>query len=68
VEQPGHKAEPKGGSLRTADGEEADLFALADYPVDAVCRVCKGAIRARSFMRPFEHVAPATEEGPATEG
>jgi hypothetical protein len=64
VKQPGHKAEPKEGSLRTADGAEADLFALADYPVDAVCRVCKRAIRARSFMRPFEHLAPATKPDP----
>ena len=66
MEQPGHAAEPKEGSLRTADGAEADLFALADYPVDAVCRVCKRAIRARSFMRPFEHLAPATKQDPPT--
>lgn len=64
VEQPGHAGEPKEGSLRTADDAEADLFALADYPIDAVCRVCKGVIRARSFMRPFEHLAPATKQDP----
>lgn len=61
MEQAGHAAEPKWGSLRTADGREADLFVLEDYPIDAVCRVCRGPIRAAAFMRPFEHVAQPTE-------
>lgn len=64
MEQAGHEAEPKEGSLRTASGGEADLFTLADYPIDAVCRVCRRAIRARSFLRPFEHVAPPAEQDP----
>ncbi len=67
--QPGHAAAPEAGSFRTADGREADLFTLADYPIDAVCRVCGGAIRARSFMRPFEHLpqaADAPEQGAAS--
>jgi hypothetical protein len=63
VEQAGHAAEPKEHSLRTADGREADLFTLDDYPIDGICRVCRGPIRARSFMRPFEHVPPAAEQG-----
>jgi hypothetical protein len=64
VEQAGHAAQPKAGSLRTGDGREADLFTLEDYPIDAVCRVCRRAIRAQSFMRPFEHVVPATRQDP----
>jgi hypothetical protein len=64
VEQARHAAQPKAGSLRTADGREADLFTLEDYPIDAVCRVCRRTIRAQSFMRPFEHVAPTPEQDP----
>jgi hypothetical protein len=66
VEQTGHAAEPEEGSLRTADGREADLFTLGHYPVDAVCRACRGMIRARSFMLPFEHLARATAQHPQT--
>jgi hypothetical protein len=47
-------------SLRTAEGREADLFMLEHYPIDAICRVCHGAIRARSFLAPFEHLAQTT--------
>jgi hypothetical protein len=65
VEEAQHAAEPKAGSLRTADGREADLFTLTDYPIEAVCRVCRGAIVARSFLRAFEHVAPAEHDPPA---
>ena len=61
VTQAGHAAEPEAGSFRTADGREADLFTLAHYPVDAVCLACGGAIRARSFALPFEHLATETE-------
>ena len=64
MERPGHAAEPKEHSLRTADGREADLFTLDDYPIDGICRVCRGPIRARSFMRAFEHVPPAAEQDP----
>lgn len=62
--QAGHAAVPEAGSFRTGDGGEADLFTLAHYPVDAVCQVCRGTIRAQSFLRPFEHVEQATEPGP----
>jgi hypothetical protein len=64
VEQAGHAAEPEAGSLRMADGREADLFTLAHYPIDATCRVCQGAIRTQSFMLPFEHVAQASAQHP----
>lgn len=60
-----HAAQPEAGSLRAADGGEADLFTLTDYPIEAVCRVCRGAIVARSFLRPFEHVASTDHEPPA---
>jgi hypothetical protein len=60
----GHAAEPQAGTLRTADGEDADLFTLTDYPIDAVCRICRGTVRAHSFMRPFEHVEPDAERDP----
>jgi hypothetical protein len=56
VEQAGHAAEPEASSFRTADGREADLFTPEHYPIDAVCQVCQGAIRARSFVLPFEHL------------
>lgn len=59
MEQAGHAAQPEAGSFRTADGREANLFTLEDYPIDAVCQVCAGTIRARSFARPFEHLPPA---------
>ena len=61
MEQAGHAAEPEAGSFRTADGCEADLFAPRHYPIDAVCQICQGPIRARSFMLPFEHLAMARE-------
>jgi hypothetical protein len=64
VEQAGHAAEPEAGSFRTADGREADLFTFAHYPVDAVCQVCRGVIRAQSFVLPFEHVALDAEQHP----
>lgn len=64
MKQAGHAAEPKEHSLRTADGLEADLFTLAHYPIDGICRVCRGPIRARSFMRPFEHLPQAAEQEP----
>jgi hypothetical protein len=52
----GHPAEPEAGSFRTADGDEANLFTLSHYPIDALCQICHGPIRARSFMLPFEHL------------
>ncbi|HEX4833100.1 MAG TPA: hypothetical protein VH478_18615 [Trebonia sp.] len=58
-QQPGHAAEPEAGSFRTADGREADLFNLTDYPIDATCQACGGPIRARSFAARFEHVEQA---------
>jgi hypothetical protein len=61
VEQAGHAAEPEAGSFRTADGREADLFAPGHYPIDAVCQICQGPIRARSFVLPFEHLTVARE-------
>jgi hypothetical protein len=64
VEPAGHSAEPEAGSLRTADGREADLFTLTDYPIDAICQVCRDGIRARSFMLPFEHLTPGTGRQP----
>jgi len=64
MEHAGHVAEPEASTLRTPDGREADLFALTDYPVHAVCRICRGAILARSFMRPFEHSEPDAERDP----
>jgi len=59
VEEAGHSAEPQAGTFRTADGRKADLFALKDYPIHAVCQVCGRAIRARSFAAAFEHVPPS---------
>ena len=59
-----HEAQPEKGSLRTADGREADLFTLTDYPIWAVCRVCRGPIQARSFLRAFEHVTQADCDPP----
>jgi hypothetical protein len=56
MEPTGHLAEPEAGSFRTADGREACLFTLADYPIDAICQICRGTIRARSFTLPFEHL------------
>jgi hypothetical protein len=53
-------AEPKAGSFRTADGRKADLFTLEHYPIYAACQVCGAAIRAASFVLPFEHVPPPT--------
>jgi hypothetical protein len=64
TERPGHAAEPEAGTFRRADGGEADLFRLADYPVDAVCQVCGAAIRARSFASRFEHVEPERARDP----
>jgi hypothetical protein len=64
MENEQHAAEPKADSFRTADGREADLFLLAHYPIDAVCRICGGAIRARSFVLPFEHVATSPAQVP----
>jgi hypothetical protein len=55
MEDQWHAADPEAGSFRRADGREADLFTASHYPVEAVCRVCGGIIRARSFMLPFEH-------------
>jgi hypothetical protein len=52
-----HTPEPLAGTFRTAEGNPADLFDIAHYPVRAVCRVCQQAIRADNFIRPFEHVA-----------
>jgi hypothetical protein len=66
VEQARHPAEPAARSLCTADGREADLFALEDYPIDAICRVCRGPIRARSFLLPFEHLVQPTARHPQT--
>jgi hypothetical protein len=60
----GHTAQPLAGSFRTADGREADLFALEDYPIDAICQVCRGRIRAQSFVFPFEHLDPPADPVP----
>ncbi|HEV3383012.1 MAG TPA: hypothetical protein VG142_18755 [Trebonia sp.] len=51
-----HAPEPQAGSIRTSDGQRADLFNVRHYPVLAVCRVCDELIQAESFFRPFEHV------------
>ena len=64
MERAGHPAEPAAGSVCTADGREADLFTLEHYPIDAICRVCRGPIRARSFLLPFEHLAQPTARHP----
>jgi hypothetical protein len=62
MEQPGHSAQPKAGSFRTADGRKADLFALEHYPVYATCQVCERRIRAGSFALPFEHLPQSAAE------
>jgi hypothetical protein len=51
-----HSPEPAAGSIRTADGREADLFNVRHYPVRAICRICDGPIQADSFLRPFKHI------------
>lgn len=50
-----HSPEPAVGTFRTPDGQQADLFNVRHYPVQAVCRVCSEPIRAESFLRPFAH-------------
>jgi hypothetical protein len=50
-----HAPEPAVGTIRTSDGQQADLFNISHYPVLAVCRVCSEPIRAESFLRPFAH-------------
>ncbi len=52
-----HTPEPTPGTFRAADGADADLFNLDHYPVHAVCRVCRQAIQADTFLRPFQHVS-----------
>ncbi len=52
-----HAPEPIPGTFRAADGADADLFNLDDYPVHAVCRVCRQMIQADTFLRPFQHVS-----------
>lgn len=64
MEQVQHAAQPEASSLRTVDGQEADLFSLRDYPIEAVCRVCRGPIQARSFLRAFEHVERPDQDPP----
>ena len=57
VRRAAHAAEPEPGSFRavTGDGHDADLFNLNHYPVHAVCRVCRGPIRAEAFLNAFRH-------------
>lgn len=50
-----HSPEPAVGSIRTSDGQRADLFNARHYPVQATCRVCREPIQADSFLRPFRH-------------
>jgi hypothetical protein len=50
-----HPAEPAPGSFRAATGEEADLFDVDHYPVQAICRICHAPIQAESFLRVFTH-------------
>jgi len=50
-----HSPEPAPGTLRSRDGQTANLFNVRHYPVTAVCRVCGQPIRAGSFFRPFTH-------------
>jgi hypothetical protein len=50
-----HTAEPAPGSFRATTGEDADLFNLDHYPVQATCRVCNKPIRAETFLRAFTH-------------
>jgi hypothetical protein len=54
-----HTAEPAPGTLLTTGGGNADLFAVGDYPVQAVCQVCREPIWAETFLRAFEHAAGA---------
>ena len=42
--------------VREADGEPASLTSGADYPVSAVCKVCRGRIRLRMLLQwEWEH-------------
>ena len=59
-----HPAEPVPGTLRSANGRNADLFDLDHYPVQALCRVCREPIEAETFLRAFRHVAELSP-GPA---
>lgn len=52
-----HEPEPEPGSLRTGNGQGADLFNVRHYPVRALCRLCGKSIKATSFFRPFEHAS-----------
>jgi hypothetical protein len=51
-----HTAEPDLGTLRTTEGQEADLFTPGHYPIESVCRICQGPVRAASYVLPFEHL------------
>lgn len=51
-----HSPEPAAGTIRTADGRQADLFDSRHYPVQAVCRVCSQPIQAERFLCSFAHV------------
>ncbi|HWG01398.1 MAG TPA: hypothetical protein VG164_06065 [Trebonia sp.] len=53
-----HSPEPAAGSIRAADGRQADLFNVGHYPVRAICRVCGNPIQAGSFLYPFQHTEP----------
>jgi hypothetical protein len=57
-----HSPEPAAGSIRSANGEPADLFNARHYPTRATCRVCGEAIAADSFLRAFRHVEDETPE------
>lgn len=57
---PLHSPEPTVGTFRTSADVPADLFNLSHYPVHAICQLCGGAIRADSFLWPFEHVGGPT--------
>jgi hypothetical protein len=52
-----HTPEPAPGTFRASSGEEADLFNMNHYPVQAVCRVCQEPIEAQTFLRAFQHTA-----------
>lgn len=54
----GHTSEPMVGTFRTEDGREPDLFNTRDYPVWAVCQICRRPIKAESFLLPFKHAEP----------
>ena len=54
---PGHRVEPKPGSwIRESDRKPADMLAIGDYPIMAVCRICNRNARAETLLREFQHI------------